>query len=94
MTVISVEHRPRGVEQVFASLYSWMHVIMEPVGLHENLNTSLWPKWAETVTKLETFMVIPNKEKCAHENFYYEMPDYAKHLNTFEKWELYAVLLQ
>ena len=30
-------------------------------------------------------MVKPHKEKCAHEKFYDKIPDYTKHLNTFEE---------
>ena len=51
-------------------------------GLHENIKTGIWPKYATNVTKLENSMVNLHEEKCAHKKFYVKMPDYAKYLNT------------
>ena len=41
------------IEWGFATLYSWMRMMMTHAGLHENLNTGLWPKCADTMTKPE-----------------------------------------
>ena len=59
--------------------------MMMHAGIYENLNTGLWPKFAGTVTKLKNVMVNPHKTKCAYENFYGEIPDYAKILSNFEE---------
>ena len=55
------------IECGFATLSSWMRVIMDHMGLCENLKTVIWPEYLVTVTKLETMMVNPHEEKCAHE---------------------------
>ena len=59
-----------------------MSVIMAHAGLHENLNTGLWPICASTPTKLENILVNLHKEKCACKNFYGKIPDFAKHFST------------
>ena len=60
-----------------------MHSMMMHVGLNKKLKTCLWTKCVATATKLEYIMVNPHEEKCAHENFYGKIMDYAKHLSTF-----------
>ena len=50
-------HQNGVVEQVFASLYSRMRLMITHAGLHENIKTGIWPKCAATVTKLENIMV-------------------------------------
>ena len=57
--------------------------MMAHAGLHENLKTGQWPKFAATLTKLESNMVNPHDEKYTHEKFYRKMSDYKKHLITF-----------
>ena len=70
-------------EQGFATLYSRMLAIMMHMGLHKNFKTGLWIECTETVNKLESIMIKPHEEKCAHEKFYEKIPDYAKYLRTF-----------
>ena len=57
-------------------------MVVEHVGIHENLKTGLWPECASTTTKLENIVVNPHEEKCAHENFYGKIPDYTKYSRT------------
>ena len=47
-----------------------MCVIMMYAGIHEKLNTGLWPKYMATSIKLENIMVNPHEDKYAHEKFY------------------------
>ena len=53
------------IEHGFNTLYSWMGVMMDHVGLYEKLRTGLYPKSVSTATKLENIMVNPHEEKCA-----------------------------
>ena len=71
------------VKQGFATIYSQMRVMVAPAGLHENINTGLWPKYVATTTIAENIMVNPHEEKCAHEKFYGKIPEYTKYLRTF-----------
>ena len=71
------------VERVFATLYSRMCMMMAHAGIHENINTCLWPECAATGTKLEIILVKSHQEKCAHDKFYGKIPNYAKYLRTF-----------
>ena len=50
------------VEWAFATIYYQIHTMMRHMGLHEKLNTDIWPKCMKTVTKLENTMVNPHKE--------------------------------
>ena len=70
------------IEWVFATLYSWMHVMMAHAGQHENLNTGPWKKCATTATKLEDIITNPHKEEFTHKYFYGNIPYYAKHFKT------------
>ena len=38
-------------------------------------------------------MVNPHDKKCAHENFYGNIPDYKKYLRALGERKVYAVLL-
>ena len=57
-----------------------MYETMLHLGLHENLNTDLWPECAATMTKIEKNMVNPHEENVPTRCFYGKIPDYAKHL--------------
>ena len=50
------------VEWALATLYYQIHQMTRHMGLHEKLNTDIWPKCMKTVTKLENTMVNPHKE--------------------------------
>ena len=76
-------HQKYVVEWVFDTLYSWMRTMMSHMGLHWNLKTGLCPKYAATVTKPEIIMADLQKVKCAYEEFYGNIPDYAKYFKTF-----------
>ena len=62
-------HQNDMIKQVFATVYSRMRSMMVHAGLHENLNTGLWPKSTATVTKLENIMFNPYEEKYAYKKF-------------------------
>ena len=61
---------------------------MTHVGMHENLNTGIWPECVATANKLKSIMPNSNEEKCMYENLYGRMPEYLKYLRTFGKMGL------
>ena len=71
------------LEQVFATIYFHMCIMVMHVGINENLKTGIFPKWVATTAKFENIMVNPHREKCAYEKFWGKMLDYTKHLNNF-----------
>ena len=71
------------VEGGFATIYYHVRSIMAHGGLHDNLNTDLWPESMSSVTKLENIIVNLYEETCVYEKFYGKIPDYAKCLNNF-----------
>ena len=71
------------VERGFSTLYIHMRAMMVHMGPHENINTGLCTKCAETNTNIENIMVNPYEEKCAHEKFYGKIPDNKNYLRTF-----------
>ena len=81
-------HKDGVLEREFVTLYSWVRAMMARTGLHENLKTSILTEYTATKTKLETIVVKPKKEKCAHEKFYGNIPDCKKILRTFGETEV------
>ena len=69
-----------------------MYETMLHLGLHENLNTDLWPECAATMTKIEKNMVNPHEENVP---LRISTARYQTTQNTYrlwEKWEFYVVL--
>ena len=63
------------VEWGFDTFYYRMHMMMSHMGINDNLNTFLFHNCSENVTKLQTIMVNPHKEKRTYGKFYNNMPD-------------------
>ena len=68
-------------ERVLATLYYWMRTMMVHVGIHENLKTGLWLKFAATATKLEKYYGKPTK-MCTRK-VPQKIIEYTRYLRTF-----------
>ena len=55
------------IEQIFATLYSRMRLIIAHTVLHENLKTGIWIKCAENTTNFVNIVVKPHRGNGAYE---------------------------
>ena len=71
------------VEQLFATIHSWIQLMMLHAVLYEKLTTGIWPEFMTITIKLDNSIFNPHKEKCAYEKLYKNMNNYAKYFNNF-----------
>ena len=71
------------IERSFATSYGRMRAMFHACGINGGLRYSLWAEAANYENDTRNLLVNGKDEKCQHENFFKEMPSYAKHLTFF-----------